>query len=145
VGDSLKNKIVFSSVIGIFLILSASYSSRARASEDAATKEALDKTVELMNDRSQREKAAKENTSAAAAHAEVQKLGGAQTQDAVYGVGAEIMKSLVQQTGGDPVKMQELMAKAQRDPEGFAKSLSPDQQAKIRSIASEVSAANNKK
>ena len=64
--------------------------------------------------------------------------GNAGNQQELYNISADIMPFLVQQTGGDPVKMQALMQKAQTDPEGFFNSLSPEIQAKIQSLANEV-------
>ena len=113
-------------------------SSRSEVVAANDTEEALAKTSAMLKDPVARERAAKENSAAASAHAEVQKLGGAETQDAVYRLSAEVMQGMVQQTGGDPVKLQELVARAQKDPEAFARGLSPDIQARVRSIASEV-------
>jgi len=46
------------------------------------------------------------------------------------------MTILVQQTGGDPAKMQVILEKAQSDPEGFIKSLLLGLQTRINNSAS---------
>jgi hypothetical protein len=65
----------------------------------------------------------------------------------LYNISADIMPVLLQQAGGDPVKMQEILLKAQTDPEGFLKSLPADIRAKIsntaRSVAADKAPAQN--
>lgn len=59
-------------------------------------------------------------------------------QQELYNISAEIMPILVQQSGGDTAKMQELMQKAQTDPETFFNSLPAELQTKIKNAASAV-------
>ncbi len=70
--------------------------------------------------------------------------GNVAAQQELYNISADIMPILVQQSGGDPAKMQALMQKAQTDPEGFYKSLPADIQAKIKATASAVEKAKAK-
>ena len=53
-------------------------------------------------------------------------------------ISADIMPFLLQQSAGDPAKMQALMLKAQTDPESFLNSLPPEIQAKIQKVASDI-------
>ena len=53
-------------------------------------------------------------------------------------ISADIMPFLLQQSAGDPAKMQALMLKAQTDPESFLNSLPPELQAKIQKVASDI-------
>lgn len=117
------------------MISSLSY---AVDSLDSASQTGLDQTIQLLNDKNLREKAAQETQSSAAAHNEVKKLGGESTQNAIYNLSGDILKKLVNETGGDPAKLQELMLQAQKDPEAFAKKLDTNQVNKLRGIASEV-------
>lgn len=64
--------------------------------------------------------------------------GNASDKQALYNLSADVMAVLFQQSGGDPVKMQALLQKAQTDPESFLNSLPPDMKAKIGNIATEV-------
>jgi hypothetical protein len=53
----------------------------------------------------------------------------------LYNISVDIMPILLQQAGGDPVKMQAIMLKAQTDPESFLNSLTPEVQAKIKNVS----------
>lgn len=64
--------------------------------------------------------------------------GNAHDKQELYNILADIMPLLEQQAGGDLVKMQNLMLKAQTDPESFLNSLSPDLKEKIKNIANEL-------
>lgn len=57
--------------------------------------------------------------------------GDAAKQQALNRIAAEILPILVQQSGGDPQKMQALMVKAQNNPEQFVQSLPPALQDQI--------------
>ncbi|MFU8789696.1 MAG: hypothetical protein ACNA7G_11750 [Methylobacter sp.] len=56
----------------------------------------------------------------------------------LYSISAEIMPILLQQAGGDPAKMQELMHNAQTNPEAFLNALTEALQAKIKNMAATV-------
>src|SRR4051812_45740097 len=106
------------------LVLSASL---ALAGDlDDASNDALVSTQKLLTDPALRAKAVKENSGAAQAHqqADLAAGGGANTE-ALYGLSSEIFEDMVKQTGGDPLKLQELIQKAMKDPESFGKNLSP--------------------
>ena len=101
------------------------------------TVSALQKTQDCL--RNQTCDAAKSSAGQAADQKALEAVGGnANNKQELYNISADIMPTLIQQTGGDPEKMQALMLKAQTDPEGFFNSLSPDAQAKIKNIANTV-------
>ncbi|MEI6707060.1 MAG: hypothetical protein WCK96_07985 [Methylococcales bacterium] len=101
------------------------------------TVSALQKTQDCL--RNQTCDAAKSSAGQAADQKALEAVGGnANNKQELYNISADIMPMLIQQTGGDPEKMQALMLKAQTDPEGFFNSLSPDAQAKIKNIANTV-------
>ena len=56
----------------------------------------------------------------------------------LHNISADIMPFLLQQSAGDPAKMQALMLKAQTDPESFLNSLPTGLQAKIQKVASDI-------
>jgi hypothetical protein len=56
----------------------------------------------------------------------------------LHNISADIMPFLLQQSAGDPAKMQALMLKAQTDPESFLNSLPREIQAKIQKVASDI-------
>lgn len=111
-------------------------------SDDAA---ALREAQELMRSESKRAEVIKDNAKAQQADSfALQAVGGDQKlKNDVYNVSADIMGTVKDLAGGDPVKMNELLQKALKDPGAFLKSLPADQQAKIRSIANQTEA--NKK
>lgn len=128
-------------VMSLVLVVSLSLSAHADESMDGASKDALEKTQQLLRDRTAREKAAQENTAASGAHSEVVKLGGAQVQDGVYDLSADVLKIAIDETGGDPVKLQAWIANAQKDPQGFLGSRLPagsPARAKLENLAKQL-------
>jgi hypothetical protein len=98
---------------------------------------ALDETQEMMRDRSAIDAYAAKNADAKAADAQVKALMGDQT-DATYDLASEIFGDLVRQANGDPVKLMKLVEEAKKNPEAFAKKLTPEQKAKINSMATTI-------
>lgn len=104
---------------------------------DAAVDSALQQTQDCL--RNQNCDAAKSSAGQAADQKALEAVGGnASNKQELYNISADIMPILVQQTDGDPEKMQALMLKAQTDPEGFFNALPPDIKAKIKNLASTV-------
>jgi hypothetical protein len=64
--------------------------------------------------------------------------GNPNSAQALYEISADIMPMLIQQSSGDPAKMQLLMQKAKDDPDGFLSSLPLDLQAKIKKVAAAI-------
>lgn len=52
--------------------------------------------------------------------------------DAVYGLAADVLGNMKDMT---PEQMQQFLEKAQKDPQGFADSLTPEQKAKLQGIS----------
>jgi hypothetical protein len=107
---------------------------------DPASQEAKDKTSELLRDPKQREQAVKENGKTKAADAQMKHvMGNEQNTQKAYEISADIMDKMVEQTGGDSSKMQEILEQAQKDPEGFYNKLTPEQKKQIEELAGKVS------
>jgi len=67
--------------------------------------------------------------------------GTSQNKDEIYGIAAQLMEKIAQETNGDPEKMQLLMLEAQKNPEAFYKKYFNDEQkAKVRGVASKIQA-----
>jgi hypothetical protein len=116
----------------IFLLCLAASFQVVHAEDESNT--ALQKTQDCL--RNQNCESAKTPQGQAADQKALEAVGGnIQDKQQMYNISADIMPILMQQTGGDQQKMQVLMLKAQTDPEGFFNSLSPDAQAKIKSLA----------
>ncbi|MCK9395418.1 MAG: hypothetical protein M0Q44_07495 [Methylobacter sp.] len=121
------NLLVFLLIVGVFF--------QNVYADDMSS--ALQKTQECL--RNQNCDAAKTEAGMAADQKALEAAGGsAGNKQELYNISAEIMPILLQQTGGDPAKMQAIMLKAQADPESFLNSLSPEIRAKIKNAADAV-------
>ncbi|MBI3541678.1 MAG: hypothetical protein HY075_00165 [Deltaproteobacteria bacterium] len=104
---------------------------------DAASTEALDKTKKLLADPKEREKAVAADARATDADQNARQAAGgseANTQK-LYELSAEVMDTITRESGGDPEKMQSLIADALKNPEAFAAKFTPDQKARLKAIA----------
>lgn len=99
--------------------------------------EALNKTQNLLRNPGERQKAMANDPKAQAADSKVKALLGPNTEKA-YEISAQLMERIVAETGGDPVKMQNLMLELQGNPRALEKYLSPAQRDMIRQMASDV-------
>ncbi|WP_340124324.1 hypothetical protein [Methylobacter svalbardensis] len=93
---------------------------------------ALQKTQDCL--RNQNCDSMKTNTGMEADQKALEAVGGNAKQE-LYNIAADVLPILIQQTEGDPKKMEAMMLKAQTDPESFLNSLPPDMQAKIKNVA----------
>ena len=103
---------------------------------DAASQEALDKTLRMLLDPQARAGELARSPQGAAADQQVRALTGsdARTQE-LYEVAGEVLKDLAQSTGGDPQKMLLALDRARTDPAAFAAMLSPATQERLRDLA----------
>ncbi len=106
---------------------------------DAATQQALRQTQEALNDPSKRAAMIKGDAKAEAFDARVNSQLGGQT-DGAYQISASVMEKLVQETGGDPSKMQEIVGKLMANPHMLEKYLSASERQKISQMAGKIEA-----
>lgn len=140
--DTLKSISKYAVQLALISAMSI-YSFSASAEElKKVDAEALDKTVEMLNNRQQREEYANQSEQSKKADKMAKDLFGAQGADKAYAAAAEILKTMVQQTNGDPAAMQKMMNDAQKNPEAFMKSLSSEHQNMIRKLAEDVEATS---
>ena len=101
---------------------------------DAASAEALSKTQEVLRDPGAR---------AGQVDRGLESMVGNDTakKEEVYDLAAEVFQDLVKRSGGDPLKMSEILEKAQKDPAAFGKTLSPAQLERIKQLARELEGA----
>lgn len=102
---------------------------------DQASQTALTQTQQMMTDPATRAKEIKGDTAAEAVDQKVHQTLGAQTDEA-YALAAEILQTLVQQSNGDPEKLQAMMLQLQKNPESLP--LTPAQREKLKAIAGKV-------
>jgi len=106
--------------------------------------EALVKTQNMLILPSERNKAIAEGGDKAIwVSQQVESIGGGSAQNTqdIYALSAEVMAHLAQQAQGDPDKMMAILAKAKEQPNGFADQWTPDQKAKLQSIANRIPAS----
>lgn len=110
--------------------------SRSTAEElDQASQNALRETQNLLKDPVKREAALSHDEATKTAVSNLSQTVGEQNVNGAYNLSADIFATIVKDSNGDPAKMNEILERAQRDPSSFLKSLSPEQQAKIKEMA----------
>lgn len=110
---------------------------------DPASTEALQKTMNLLQSDAVRQEAITKSPDAQAADAQVKAIGGNQANtEAIYQLSSEVFEQLVQQTGGDPVKMQAIIQQAKDNPKAFyEKYFSAQDKAKLQNLSVKISPA----
>jgi len=107
---------------------------------DPASSAALDATIRLLQDPAQRNAVIAGNPQAAAADQQIQGiLKDPALQEEFYALAAAVFADLVQGSGGDANRMNQIITAAQTDPAGFVASLSPQTAERLRSFASKIS------
>lgn len=116
---------------------------------DKDDEDALKDTQKVLTDEEALKAFTKDNKDAAGAVNQVNKLtNGNKAQNAeVNAISSDIFTDMVKSTNGDSAQIQEKLQQALKDPAAFMNSLTPEQQARIRGLASEIDKqnANNKK
>jgi hypothetical protein len=113
---------------------------------DPALKEAQDLTRKLLTDPETREREGLNNADAKAAHQKILDLTGSNSQqtEAIYGISADAFQDITNRTKGDTSAILDILTKAQKDPKAFFQSLSPDQQARIKTLGAEIDKGKTK-
>ena len=125
----------------LFVLFSLIFSFNVFAEElSAVDTEALKNTVNMLNSKQDRENYMKDKKDAQRADGMAKQLLGDEGADKIYAAAAEIMKSITKDSGGDPGSMMQIIEKAQGNPEGFLKNLSPKHQEMIKNLSKEVEA-----
>lgn len=125
-------------LIVLVLIVLTSFANAADA-QDPATQQALRETQQLLTNPTERTKALSTDPKAQAHDAKTRAVLGNNTEGA-YQISSQLMETLVQQSGGDAGKMQELVNKLMANPQSLEQYLTPAQREQIRKMASDVEA-----
>jgi hypothetical protein len=107
--------------------------------EQQINQQALQQTQGLLVNPAERKIILDADPKAKAADSKVQQLLGQDSQKA-YELSAQLMSTIVAQTGGDPKKMQQLVLELQSNPHALEKLLTPTQRDQIRKMASDLEA-----
>ena len=114
------------------------------AEVDSASKEALTKTIELLQDRKNRNAAISKDRRAIEVDQRVHALAGSkENADELYSISGAVLEELVLRTGGDSKKMLEIVEMAKKDPAAFADSLSPEVRKKITDYSKTIPASKS--
>ena len=113
---------------------------------DANDEDALKDTQKLLGDEAALRAFAKDNPDALNALGQVDKLtqGNKAQKTEVNAISSDIFASMVKDQNGDSGAIQAKLREALKDPKGFMNSLTPEQQARIRGLASELEKQNAK-
>jgi len=104
---------------------------------DSDQEKALSDVMDLLKSPVKRQSAIDSDPKAKEADRFLKEWGGNQSED-IYELAAQIFQSLALEAGGDADKMAELLSKAQKDPESFAKKLSPAQKERLKKIVGKI-------
>ena len=106
---------------------------------DAPSQQALEQTLELLNNRHQRQKAVSGSQAARSAQNKALSLVGTeQNLDELYKISGEIFKTLVNQNGGDTEKMNSRLDRANQNPAQYYQTLTPAQKQMIKELADKL-------
>ena len=106
---------------------------------DSASQQGLQKTQKLLRSKSEREQYMEKHPEAKNADKKVDNLtANPKLKEQIYGVSSDVFANVVKETGGDSVKLQQLVEEAMKNPEAFYNKLSPEQKAQIRGIADQI-------
>ena len=77
--------------------------------------------------------------------AEITSLGKKEFKQDIYNISADLLPWLVEQTNGDPDKMNALIMEAQKNPEAFYARIPASQKAQIKSLSEAIESNRTKK
>ena len=110
---------------------------------DNASQAALTQTQQLMNSPEERQKYINDHPNAQKVDQNVSRLTGTpENQQAIYKLASQILATQASQANGDITQMKLNNAEAEKNPEAFFNSLSPEQQKAIRDLASQISSGS---
>ena len=107
--------------------------------EGPTSDDPLAQTQALLKDQNQRQKVIQGDAKAKQADDNVKNLGlSSASQEELYGLSGDILETMVQNTGGDPEKLNAKVEQYMRDPSSLKKDLSPEQAKKIHELSEEL-------
>ncbi len=114
---------------------------------DQTDEDALKDTQALLHSQQRMEDFAKTNPDAQKALGDVHRLtnGDPAAKAEINSISSAVFEDMVRSNNGDSAALQLKLQQALKDPKAFMQTLSPEQQARIRALASEIDAKNAKK
>lgn len=137
----IKNKATLFVTLALF-----GFASHGVAGElDDASQEALQKTTQVLTNKSERESLKKDNAALQKVDRDVESLtGDGKNKEAMYEAAAKILGDMARESGGDADKMKAIIDEAQANPAAFYQKLSGDQKSMIRGIAEDIEKIDSK-
>ena len=112
---------------------------------DPESAAALQQTMKLLTESDQLEQALKKDPNAKHVDDRVRSLAGSEeNRQAIYEFAAEVFQSLIEQTEGNSIAAMQKLDEAMKNHEGFAKSLTPAQRAKLKELGARMPASQPK-
>ena len=127
-------------VLGLILVSSPVFAGTV-GDKDPASDIALRKTQEMLTQPGLRQQALQADPRAKAMDSAAKAAVGDDNMADVYSLASDLMGTLAEESGGDPVRMMELLQEAQKNPELLEKKFTPEQRAKIKAISQRLPAA----
>jgi hypothetical protein len=123
----------------IFIALVFSFV-KSQAQLDGPSKEALEKTQEVLLNAEKRSEAQKNDPKAQSMDKSIESLAGDyQKKEKIYDISAKVFSDLAQKTNGDAKEMERIIEEAQKDPEAFYNKMFPEaQKQELRGLANEI-------
>lgn len=121
----------------LWLLVAGSLAFAANGQLDKDQEAGLQQTRQMLENSQERQAVIDKDANMKKTDQQVRSLAGENTDD-VYRLSSQIMERITHEANGDPTKLQQLMEKAQSNPEAFANSLSPDEKAKLQDLSKRV-------
>jgi hypothetical protein len=127
----------------ILVTVLAAHAAHAGGELDSASQDSLFKTKALLNNPVERRKAVEANPAAQSVDQMVRSVGGSEQNNAkIYEISGEVLERLAKETGGDALKMQEIVQKAKDNPKEFyEKYFSAGERAKVQELSRSIGSA----
>ena len=106
---------------------------------DDASNKALEQTIQLLNNPSQRNKEVQEDKAAMKANSFAGEIAGSpENLDKIYELSSKIFSRVTKQNKGDVDSMNSVVDNAKRDPSSFAKGLTDEERVMLKQIADQI-------
>lgn len=109
----------------------------------AEQENALKGAIEELTNPTKRAENLKNDPKAAESDKILKEVGGEFSEE-IYQLAGKVMETIAAQAQGDPKKMQEILDRAKKDPAGFAKTFTPEEQKLLKDIGQKVEKSKKK-
>lgn len=130
--------------LSLFVSVTFLYSQLVKAEQLSTEQEnALSGALDELRDPVKRSENLKKDPKAAKSDEMVKEVGGEFSEE-IYGLAGEAMQNLVRSTQGDTAKMEKILQAAEKNPEAFANSFTPEQKKALRELSNKIEKSKKK-